>query len=442
VTPQGKGPGAPAGAAEAGIIDRVRTLRQACWEHGYRPVAVWSPGAETDKGEPIVSAGKRPVGLDWRQKALRDPPAAVTDAISSVALNTGILADQVAAVDVDVPVLPLAEEIVHCIERRLGPTPLVRIGRAPKILLVYRRETPHPKLFTPELYLPDGCKVGIKVQVEVLGKGQQFVADGIHPDTRKPYTWTDGSPGDTPIVDLPIVTENMLGDMLEEVERLLREAGAVEKEKPPRRPSRNPSQAASDFFRNVNSAALADIGRWVQQVFPDAKHQPATGAWRISSADLGRPLEEDISIHPDGVWDFGEEVPQSPIDLVITHGGKADALAAARWLCERLGVDPTSLGWRAGNGFDESGLADLEKRTGTSEDTEPGSPTRNPSCQKAMGVIPRQRQGVQIRKSAGVRSSCVIGCARSRSRLKPKESSDRVTRTRTPMSGAIETARS
>ena len=52
----------------------------------------------------------------------------------SVALNTGILADQLAAVDIDVPVQPLADKIVHCIERRLGPTPLVRIGRAPKIL--------------------------------------------------------------------------------------------------------------------------------------------------------------------------------------------------------------------------------------------------------------------------------------------------------------------
>jgi putative DNA primase/helicase len=205
VTPQRKDPSTPAGAAR--IIDRVRALRRAFWEHGYRPVAVWSPGAENDKGEPIVSAGKRPVEHDWRQKALRDPPAAVIGAVSRSAPNTGILADQLAAVDIDVPVQPLADKIVHCIERRLGPTPLVRIGRAPKILLVYRRETPHPKLITPELYLPDGCKVRIKVQVEVLGEGQQFVADGIHPDSRKPYTWTDGSPGDTPIVDLPIVTE-------------------------------------------------------------------------------------------------------------------------------------------------------------------------------------------------------------------------------------------
>src|SRR5262249_50740347 len=106
VTPQRKDPNTPAGVADACIVDQVRILRRTYWERGYRPVPIWSPGAENDRGEAIASAGKRPLGHDWRQKALRDPPAAVTDAVSSVALNTGILADQVAAVDIDVPVQP------------------------------------------------------------------------------------------------------------------------------------------------------------------------------------------------------------------------------------------------------------------------------------------------------------------------------------------------
>ena len=172
--------------------------------------------------------------------------------------------------------------------------------------------------------------------------------------------------------------------MLEEVERLLREAGAVGKEKPAKpggspKPRRKPREGGSDFFRNVNTAALDNVAAWVQQLFPDATHQPATGARRVSSEDLGRDLEEDISIHPDGIRDFGEEEPRTPIDLVIEYGDKADALAAARWLCEQLDVDPTSLGWRAGNGFDESGFADLENRSGpTSENIEPDSVSPEP----------------------------------------------------------------
>ena len=75
------------------------------------------------------------------------------------------------------------------------------------------------------MFLPDASKV----QVEILGEGQQFVCDGLHPDTGQPYRWTDGSPADVAITDLPVVDEPMLREMLEEVERLFREAGAVEK---------------------------------------------------------------------------------------------------------------------------------------------------------------------------------------------------------------------
>ena len=42
----------------------------------------------------------------------------------------------------------------------------------------------------------------------------------------------------------------------------------------------------------VNSAALANLAAWVPELFPNAKLQPGTGAWRVSSKDLGRDLEE------------------------------------------------------------------------------------------------------------------------------------------------------
>jgi hypothetical protein len=88
-------------------IARVRALRETYWANGYRPVAIWSPGACDANGQPITAAGKRPVGLNWRQKALHDPPAAVTDPVSSQALSTGILCDDLAVVDVDVSAQPL-----------------------------------------------------------------------------------------------------------------------------------------------------------------------------------------------------------------------------------------------------------------------------------------------------------------------------------------------
>jgi len=67
----------------------------------------------------------------------------------------------------------------------------------------------------------------------------------------------------------------------------------------------------------------------------------------VSSADLGRGLEEDISVHPNGIQDFGEEEPLSAVDLVLRHGNASLPLDAALWLCDRLHLEPANLGYRA-----------------------------------------------------------------------------------------------
>src|SRR6516225_2771844 len=103
----------------------VRALRQTYWNNGYRPVEVWSPAAEDEKGQPIPGAGKAPRGKDWLRRALREPPDAVTSSVSSLALNTGIVTGGPSGVDIDVPVEPLATIVTDRVEHILGPTPLV-----------------------------------------------------------------------------------------------------------------------------------------------------------------------------------------------------------------------------------------------------------------------------------------------------------------------------
>src|SRR5262245_12504874 len=61
----------------------------------------------------------------------------------------------------------------------------------------------------------------------------------------------------------------------------------------------------SDFFDAVKAAALANLDAWVPAFLPKAEFQPNTGGWRVSSTDLGRDLQEDLSIHPTGIKDFG-----------------------------------------------------------------------------------------------------------------------------------------
>jgi hypothetical protein len=73
---------------------------------------------------------------------------------------------------------------------------------------------------------------------------------------------------------------------------------------------------------------LADIKAWVLTLFPTAKRQ-ATGAWRVTSRDLGRDLEEDLSLHPDGIRDYGREESLTAIDVVLRHGTPATPLERA-----------------------------------------------------------------------------------------------------------------
>jgi hypothetical protein len=104
--------------------------------------------------------------------------------------------------------------------------------------------------------------------------------------------------------------------------------------------------SGGSYFRNVNTEALAHLGKWVPDLFPTAKLQPGTGAWRVTSKDLGRNLQEDLSIHPQGGRDFGFEEGKSPIDLVMKYTGLHNAIEAAQWLCDRMGINPATLGWQ------------------------------------------------------------------------------------------------
>ena len=85
-------------------------------------------------------------------------------------------------------------------------------------------------------------------------------------------------------------------------------------------------------------------------LFPKGEEQTGggltNGCWRVSSADLGRNLEEDISVHPtDGGHDFGTRQSCSPIDLVMEWGGAPDVKAGAFFLCDKLGIAPADCGW-------------------------------------------------------------------------------------------------
>ena len=326
-------------------VDEALAFRRSSWGQGYRPLAVWNPDQLVDdRGEPLKNPGKQPRGT-WTTDAARNPPDAARFEPDPRATNTGVLCREIKGIDVDVLDAAIVNSIVALIERTLGPTPVVRIGQPPKTLLVYRSDQPFRKVQTPQLFFPDGTTA----KVEVLADGQQFVAHGDHPSTGEPYRWLGATPADFPVRRLPTVTEAQARAIVTTAGQILRDAGGSEREKPTAEPGPRSRRNgfAGDFFEQVKAAALTDVGSWVRLLFPRARFEPGSGAWRVSSKDLGRDLEEDISIHPDGIRDFGEEVGRSAIDLVMRYGsGATTPVAAALWLCERLGIDPEKLGYR------------------------------------------------------------------------------------------------
>jgi hypothetical protein len=79
---------------------------------------------------------------------------------------------------------------------------LVRFGQAPKRAILLRTDLPFKKI-VGNLIAPDGSEQ----KIELLGDGQQVVAFGIHPTTKRPYSWHGGEPGQIKWEDLPYITE-------------------------------------------------------------------------------------------------------------------------------------------------------------------------------------------------------------------------------------------
>jgi putative DNA primase/helicase len=95
----------------------------------------------------------------------------------------------------------------------------------------------------------------------------------------------------------------------------------------------------------VNDAAMQNLNAWVPALLPAARAY--LDGYRVSSRDLGRELEEDLSILPKGIVDWGlndmgdaREGRRTPIDLVLEWNASTKKPAEAlHWLAGQLNVE-------------------------------------------------------------------------------------------------------
>lgn len=177
-------------------------------EHGYDII-------------PIKRGTKFP-GFDGWEKTLADKALLKTWLANGHAKDgVGILTRNTPGVDIDVRDEVVAKAMEDWIIAHYDFAP-VRIGMAPKRLLLFRTDEPFTKV-NSRTFVDEW---GDSHKVEILGDGQQFVAHAIHPDTHQPYRWIDGQTPETiHVADLPLLTQDQAYEIVAEFERQAVEAG-------------------------------------------------------------------------------------------------------------------------------------------------------------------------------------------------------------------------
>jgi hypothetical protein len=173
-------------------LQRATTLRKRLLAAGYTP---------------LPCNGKAPPIAGWQDVVATSQLIDTWEHKYPGATNTGVLTDISPAIDIDITHLEAASAVEALAREHFEEHGyiLVRFGKAPKRAILLRTNEPFAKIarmFTA----PDGSTQ----KIEVLATGQQIVVAGMHPDTRRDYSWHGGEPGPVKREELPYVRQ---GDM-------------------------------------------------------------------------------------------------------------------------------------------------------------------------------------------------------------------------------------
>lgn len=158
-------------------VNRFEKYGQALLDNGFNCIPIIPFFADHPH------AGKAPAFKNWQRSEFSE--ALLQTWIRKYSrYGIGIQTRFFPAVDIDCTDSEGAEYMANFVEGLLGTT-IKRIGRAPKILLLFRTDLPFTKVKS-HVWIDD---LGDRHAVEILGSGQQFVSYGVHPGTKKPYKW-------------------------------------------------------------------------------------------------------------------------------------------------------------------------------------------------------------------------------------------------------------
>lgn len=170
---------------------------------------------------PIVPGKKSPMDDGWSK--IKSTPKVLAEWVSGgqAAFGVGIQTKHTPAIDLDITDTDVVKAMRDFIESEIGFAP-IRVGRAPRQLLLFRCDEPFRKMKTGKYE----DEWGDKHEVEILADGQQFVAYGMHPDIQKEFEWiTKDQPTNIHIDDLPVLTAEDCKRVLDKFRELATAAG-------------------------------------------------------------------------------------------------------------------------------------------------------------------------------------------------------------------------
>jgi len=210
----------------------VLARRLALCGNGYTPLPLFG------KEPPVYGKNNKRKGLE-KWQLLDNVTRAMLVLWSKTwprASNTGILTRLTPVLDADILNEPAAIAVEKLVRERFEERGyiLVRIGLPPKRAILFRTFDTFHKIvanFAETRGKPE--------KIELLCDGQQLVADGIHPDTGKPYRWFGGTPWEISHEDLPYISAEEAQKLVNDiVEMLCRDFGYTKKTDRPKRARR------------------------------------------------------------------------------------------------------------------------------------------------------------------------------------------------------------
>ena len=163
---------------------------------------------------PIRPNEKRPAISNWQNARLSaDEILKHTAKGCGIGILTGVGEHPVCGVDIDSMDEELAQDFLQRIHGDAIP---VRGSGSPKALALIETDVPYPKIVSRKFLDSEGNVH----QLELLGKGQQFVAFGVHPSGNK-YAWAgDASPITWDIKELHLYSLKDLNYLVSKFESL------------------------------------------------------------------------------------------------------------------------------------------------------------------------------------------------------------------------------